>query len=305
MHCYATGLHFHPTVVIPNHLCGNTRRPMLPLKIKFIFEKVLSLKIWEYCVNVFYKVLLTSKKVGTQNFFDQSLNQLILKEIIQKNLLSLTKAFEYSKIYYRIYSRISRQILDKIWTLNFRFDLYTSQWKWQYHFFNFTQLYSILGLFLDPSAFSTFFHHKCKQDRFTTCFKTCGTGSLFLGVGSGLKVMLFGSILKNVFFCKNFMQISWFFSFLTLKTIKFIILNSVWIAQHPKAGWNIQHLPTLFYFDLYTGFQFWTKFELKYDNSTYTRGDLYASIYGTYKNYPAFYQTHCVVIRPTLHKTLH
>ena len=27
-----------------------------------------------------------------------------------------------------------------------------------------------------------------QQDRFTTCFKTCGTGSLFWGVGSGCKV---------------------------------------------------------------------------------------------------------------------
>ena len=35
-------------------------------------------------------------------------------------------------------------------------------------------------------------------------------------------------------------------------------------------------------FDLYTGFQFWTTFKLLKLNSTYTRGDLYASIYGKY-----------------------
>ena len=29
-----------------------------------------------------------------------------------------------------------------------------------------------------------------KQDRFTTCFKTCGTGSLFDGVRSGAKTPL-------------------------------------------------------------------------------------------------------------------
>ena len=38
----------------------------------------------------------------------------------------------------------------------------------------------------------------------------------------------------------------------------------------------------VFYFDLYTSFQFWTGFVLLNDNSTYTRGDLYASMYGNY-----------------------
>ncbi len=33
-------------------------------------------------------------------------------------------------------------------------------------------------------------------------------------------------------------------------------------------------------FDLYAGFQFWTKYCLQNDNSTYMRIDLYASIYG-------------------------
>ena len=43
------------------------------------------------------------------------------------------------------------------------------------------------------------------------------------------------------------------------------------------------------YFDLYTGFQFWTEFELYYVKSTYTRGDLYASIYGKSSNlYPTY-----------------
>jgi hypothetical protein len=35
-------------------------------------------------------------------------------------------------------------------------------------------------------------------------------------------------------------------------------------------------------FDLYAGFQFWTKYCLQNNNSTYTRIDLYASIYGMF-----------------------
>ena len=36
-----------------------------------------------------------------------------------------------------------------------------------------------------------------KQDCFKTCFKTCGTGSLFLRVGTGCKVILVPRLCKQ------------------------------------------------------------------------------------------------------------
>ena len=51
-----------------------------------------------------------------------------------------------------------------------------------------------------------------------------------------------GANLKKPVFCKNLLQISCFFSFFAAKTLKMTISTSVWIAQHPSAGQNMQHL---------------------------------------------------------------
>ena len=52
--------------------------------------------------------------------------------------------------------------------------------------------------------------------------------------GCKLKKHIFGSILT---------QFSCFFQRLGLKMLKKLILTSIWSAQHPKAGINIQQLP--------------------------------------------------------------
>ena len=50
------------------------------------------------------------------------------------------------------------------------------------------------------------------------------------------RVIGFGTWICH-FYAANFLL---FFSFLPLKTLKLHILKSVWSAQHPNAGWNIQ-----------------------------------------------------------------
>ena len=51
---------------------------------------------------------------------------------------------------------------------------------------------------------------------------------------------------KTCFFYKILLQISCFFCFLPLKTLKITISTSVWSAQHLNAGQNIQHTFLLF-----------------------------------------------------------
>ena len=46
--------------------------------------------------------------------------------------------------------------------------------------------------------------------------------------------------LKNMFFAKFSCKFLAFFHFLPLKTLKMTMLTSVWSAQHPNAGQNIQ-----------------------------------------------------------------
>ena len=54
----------------------------------------------------------------------------------------------------------------------------------------------------------------------------------------------FGANLKKCVFCKNLQQISCFFlAFLQKKRWKWLS-TSVWSAQYPNAGQNIQHLKT-------------------------------------------------------------
>jgi hypothetical protein len=45
-------------------------------------------------------------------------------------------------------------------------------------------------------------------------------------------------------------------------------------------SWNKLICYNFFQFDLYAGFQFWIKYKIKITTLTYTRIDLYASIYG-------------------------
>ena len=49
-----------------------------------------------------------------------------------------------------------------------------------------------------------------------------------------------GANLKNVFFAKFCCKFLAFFSFFAEKTLKMTISTSVWSAQHPNAGQNIQ-----------------------------------------------------------------
>ena len=56
------------------------------------------------------------------------------------------------------------------------------------------------------------------------------------------------SFLQN--FAVNLLLILYFFSFLACKTLKTKILTSVWSAQHPNAGGNIQHLLIILFFEL-------------------------------------------------------
>ena len=51
-----------------------------------------------------------------------------------------------------------------------------------------------------------------------------------------------GANLKKHVFCKNLLHISCFLGFFAAKMLKMTISTSVWSAQHPKAGRNIQHL---------------------------------------------------------------
>ena len=50
----------------------------------------------------------------------------------------------------------------------------------------------------------------------------------------------FGANLKKRFFLQNFAANFLLFSFLPLKTLKMTISTSIWGAQHPNAGRNIQ-----------------------------------------------------------------
>ena len=52
----------------------------------------------------------------------------------------------------------------------------------------------------------------------------------------------FGANFKIPVFWRILLQISYLFCFLPLKTLKMTILTSVWHAQHPNTGWNIQQL---------------------------------------------------------------
>ena len=55
----------------------------------------------------------------------------------------------------------------------------------------------------------------------------------------------FGANPQKRVLCKILLQISWFFfSFLPLKTLKMTISTSIWSAQHPNAGRNIQQMMT-------------------------------------------------------------
>ena len=53
----------------------------------------------------------------------------------------------------------------------------------------------------------------------------------------------FGANLKKYVFCKNLLQISCFSLAFCIKMLKMTILTSVWSAQHPNAGQNIQQMP--------------------------------------------------------------
>ena len=61
---------------------------------------------------------------------------------------------------------------------------------------------------------------------------------------------------KKLFFAKICCKFLAFFRFFAAKTLKMVILTSVWSAQHPNAGRNMQHL---------------TKFKLWFENVTYLR----------------------------------
>ena len=52
----------------------------------------------------------------------------------------------------------------------------------------------------------------------------------------------FGANLKKMCFLQKFSCKFPFFSFLSLKTLKMTISTSIWSAQHPNAGWNIQQV---------------------------------------------------------------
>ena len=170
---------------------------------------------------------------------------------------------------YRIYSRIRRKILDKILIFFSPFDLYAGL-KSQFLF-----LKAILGI------------------TFTTPLNC-----LLLKQQSCLNPFKNSSKMKTTIGCVFWPTYRCFVYSLLVKIIcwnaKNMILQSIHLLveiynchnNHNYTPISKQVLTSLFHFNLYTGSQFWTKLKFLIDNSAYTRGDLYASIYGNnYDNY--------------------